>query len=155
MHELSTDIEIDAPPELVWEVLTDFEAYPRWNPVMRITGRTNLGARLCVEMRLPGRSPLRFNPTVTKIDRGRELGWRGRLLVPGLYDGEHRFVIEPNEDGRTRFTQAETFEGVLVGPINRIYGRSTERAFREMNEALKERAEELEREGRDPETSLV
>ena len=31
-RELNTQIDIDAPVERVWSVLTDFAAYPEWNP---------------------------------------------------------------------------------------------------------------------------
>jgi uncharacterized protein YndB with AHSA1/START domain len=32
MRELRDEIEIEATPERVWEILTDFAAYPEWNP---------------------------------------------------------------------------------------------------------------------------
>jgi uncharacterized protein YndB with AHSA1/START domain len=32
MRELGTEVEIAAPPERIWEILTDFAAYPDWNP---------------------------------------------------------------------------------------------------------------------------
>jgi Polyketide cyclase / dehydrase and lipid transport len=32
--QLDSSIDIDAGPERVWEVLTDFGAYPEWNPFM-------------------------------------------------------------------------------------------------------------------------
>lgn len=32
MKELRTEIEIKAPPEKVWEILTDLARYPEWNP---------------------------------------------------------------------------------------------------------------------------
>jgi uncharacterized membrane protein len=31
---ISTSVEIDAPKQLVWDVLTDFSAYREWNPYM-------------------------------------------------------------------------------------------------------------------------
>src|SRR5208337_3854746 len=35
MKEIHTEIEINAPAEKVWKVLTDFAAYPEWNPFVR------------------------------------------------------------------------------------------------------------------------
>ena len=38
MLAISTAIDIDAPAARVWDVLTDFAAYPRWNPFIRRVG---------------------------------------------------------------------------------------------------------------------
>jgi hypothetical protein len=140
--ELSTAVYIDAPPETVWRVLTDFEDYPEWNPFLRVLGRANEGAHLSVELRPPGRRTVTFRPTVTRVERGREFRWLGHLGVPGLYDGEHRFRVEADGDG-TRFTQSERFDGLLVGVVNRWLGMgpATEAGFEAMNDALKTRAE--------------
>ena len=146
MSELATSVDVDAPPERVWTVLTDFDSYPEWNPTMRIRGRPNLGAHLDVELRLPDARPQAFRPTVTRVDRPHELRWLGHLFVPGLYDGEHRFRVEDLGDGRSRFHHGEAFSGVLVGPVNRLLGSRVRRGFEAMNEALKARAETLERE---------
>jgi hypothetical protein len=143
MRELSTSIDIEAPPETVWAVLTDFDRYPEWNPFMRVVGRPNDGARLVVDVTPPGQRGFRFRPTVTRVERGHELRWVGRLFVPGLYDGEHRFTLEATDDGRTRLTHAESFGGVFVRVVNRVVGAATERGFHEMNAALKARAESL------------
>ena len=34
MPSISTEIDIAAPPNEVWAVLTDYERYPEWNPFM-------------------------------------------------------------------------------------------------------------------------
>lgn len=143
MRELTTSIDIDAPPETVWTVLTDFTQYPAWNPFVRVVGRPNEGARLVVDLTPPGERGFRFRPTVTRVDRPRELRWLGHLLVPGLYDGEHRFVLDATADGGTRLTHAESFGGVLAGVVNRFVGAATEQGFHEMNAALKARAESV------------
>jgi uncharacterized protein YndB with AHSA1/START domain len=31
-RQLESEVEVQASPERVWEVLTDFAAYPDWNP---------------------------------------------------------------------------------------------------------------------------
>ena len=142
--ELTTSTYVDASPETVWRVLTDFDEYPEWNPFLRVTGRANEGAHLSVELRPPGRRATTFRPTVTGVEFERELRWLGHLLVAGLYDGEHRFRVDPEGDG-TRFTQSERFEGLLVGVVNRWLGvgSSVEAGFVAMNDALRARAEAM------------
>ena len=44
MKEIKTEIIIDSKPEKVWEVLTDFENYPTWNPfIQNISGEQKVG----------------------------------------------------------------------------------------------------------------
>jgi len=109
MLELRTDIEIDAPVERVWEVLTDFDRFPDWNPFIR------------------------------KVVPNRELRWLGRLGLPRLFDGEHIFQIEPLGPTRARFIQRERFRGLLVPLLARSLNRDARRGFEEMNHALQAR----------------
>ena len=46
-----------------------------------------------------------FKTTVLVAEPYRELRWMGRLIIPGLFDGEHVLTIETIEDDRVRFTQ--------------------------------------------------
>ncbi len=141
MKELRTEIEIEATAGRVWEILTDFDSYPEWNPFIRsVTGEAELGAHLDVRIEPPGGREMGFKPTVLEAEPERELRWLGRLLVPGVFDGEHSFRIEPADDTHVRFLQAERFSGVLVPLFGKTLAR-TERGFGEMNEALKARAE--------------
>jgi hypothetical protein len=141
MRELRTEVAIDAPPERVWRVLTDFGAYPEWNPFIRsIEGETRVGSQLKVRIEPPGARGMTFRPTVRAAEPARELRWLGRLLVPGLVDGEHRLALEPLEGGRSRFIQSERFTGLLVGLLTGTLA-ATERGFEQMNEALKRRVE--------------
>ena len=81
-----------------------------------------------------------FKPTVTVLRPEQELRWLGRLLVPGIFDGEHYFVLASHRGDRTMFTQGETFNGVLVGVFGGMLS-ATEAGFEAMNESLKRRAE--------------
>ncbi|MGY1736207.1 SRPBCC family protein [Geodermatophilus sp. SYSU D00684] len=141
MTRLSTAIEIDAPPERVWAELTDLGAYPEWNPfIVRAEGDVVPGARLSLRMQPVGGRVLTIRPRLREVAPARELRWLGRLGVPGLFDGEHAFRLEPAGAG-TRLVQEETFRGVLVPLLARSLRRSTLPAFEAMNRALKERAE--------------
>jgi hypothetical protein len=142
MDEIVTEIEINGPPATVWDVLTDFERYSEWNPVMDISGEPTEGERLEVTVSYENTRQMTFRPNVLIADEPTELRWQGRLFVKGLYDGEHRFLLTPLDEGeRTRVTHAETFRGALVGFINRRIGSNVDAGFKQMNEALKERVE--------------
>ena len=70
----------------------------------------------------------------------RELRWLGRFLFAGIVDGEHILHIEPLDEARSRFTQAERFSGILVGLSGGTL-QKTGLGFEQMNAALKARAE--------------
>jgi len=141
-HELRTEVEINAGPERVWAILSNFSAYPEWNPFIRfISGAPEKGARLEVRIQPSGAKGMTFRPCVLVADAGRELRWLGRLLVPGIFDGEHSFVIQPLAGGKVLLRQSELFSGVLVPLFRGSLDRDTKRGFEEMNLALKARAE--------------
>jgi hypothetical protein len=132
--DLETSIDIPYPPEAVWAVLTDFASFPGWNPlVIQASGLLSLGATLTIRVRDPRGTGqvIPFRPKVTSLEPGRHLAWTGRLLVPGLFDGEHWYRLEPTAGG-TRFRHGEHFGGLIL----RLMGPSTVAAMRPGYEAM-------------------
>lgn len=141
-HRLETRIDIDTTPERVWAVLTDLESYQQWNPfIVSAAGEVTVGAKLRNRMQPPDARAVSFTPTVTVADGPRKLEWLGRLGVPGIFDGRHRFELEPTSTG-TRLIQSEDFTGVMVRPMLGYLDGKTVRGFEAMNQALKARAEQ-------------
>jgi hypothetical protein len=141
--QLRTQIEIEATPERVWGVLTDFAAFGEWNPFMtRVDGDVRRGERLTIRMQPDGGRAMTFRPTVLEAEPNEHLRWVGRVLVRGVFDGEHSFTIERLGAGRVRLIQQEEFRGILVPFMARSLDRNTLPAFERMNQALKRRAEE-------------
>jgi hypothetical protein len=135
MKSIQHTIDIPADPTAVWEVLTDSAAYARWNPfITKVDGHFAPGERISITIR-PGHRTMTFRPTVDAAEPERHLRWRGRLSVPGIFDGCHEFILTPTPDGRTHFTQRETFTGILV-PFMKGVLRDTEAGFAAMNQAL-------------------
>jgi len=142
MKDLHSEIEIATSPERVWGILTDFASYPQWNPfIRRISGELKVDERLDVRLEPPDSRGITLRPTVLNAEPNRQLRWLGHLLVPGLFDGEHSFLIQPLGEDRVRFVQSEEFRGLLVPLFARSLDNSTRRGFEKMNRALKERAE--------------
>jgi hypothetical protein len=143
MKELYSEIEIHASSERVWQILSDFKRFPQWNPFIRwAKGEAKTGARLEVRIQPSGASGMTFKPVVLKAEPNRELRWLGRLLVAGLFDGEHIFSIEALGAQHVRFTQREIYTGWLVPLMARGLDTDTRRGFEEMNQALKVLAEQ-------------
>lgn len=140
--ELHTEIQINAPPERVWRLLTDFASYPQWNPfIRRASGKPEKGEHLEVYLQPEGARGMTFRPLVLAAEPGRELRWLGHLLIPGLFDGEHIFIIEPLVAGGVRFIQREILTGLFVPLFAHRLDTETRRGFEDMNHALKLRAE--------------
>jgi hypothetical protein len=141
VRTIHTEIGIDRPAAVVWDILADIERWPEWNPFAKARGRLAMGERLEVEIAPPGQKAMTFRPTVVKLDPGAELRWLGRFGVSGIFDGEHGFRIAPAGADRCRFEHFESFKGALVGPLLWLVGDATRRGFETMNRALKARAE--------------
>jgi hypothetical protein len=141
-HELTTEIEIAAPREQVWRVLSDLQGYESWNPfVVSARGTLQVGERLDVKLARPGKAPFAISPTLVAIEPGKSFAWKGKLLVPGLFDGVHRFELAQTPAGQTRLVHAESFSGLLIGPMRKMLDGATRDGFVAMNEALKRKVE--------------
>jgi hypothetical protein len=142
MRELDTSIQINESAQRVWQILVDFDRYAEWNPFIRtIIGEPKEGSRLRVLIQPPNSRAMTFKPIVMKAEPERELRWLGRLFLPGLFDGEHRFVIESAGENKVIFRQAERFKGLLVPMLWKSLDKNTREGFKQMNEALKRLAE--------------
>jgi hypothetical protein len=89
-----------------------------------------------------GSDSMTFHPRILSVRSAQELRWKGSVLVPGLFDGEHRFLLEQQGDG-THLVQSEQFSGLLVGKLTQGVLRETSDQMKAMNTALKERCASL------------
>lgn len=141
MRHIQTEITINAPCDIIWEVLMDFEKYSSWNPfIQSISGEPQVGSTLKVEIHPPEAKSMVFKPKVLNVVPQSEFRWLGKGPLPGLFDGEHLFKLESIEETKTRFIHEEEFTGVLVGLSKKLLDK-TEVGFSHMNEALKEECE--------------
>lgn len=142
MHQLHTQIEIRSSPERVWSVLMDFAAYPTWNPFVRsIAGNPAVGEILTAFIQPPDGRGMTFRPKVLVSAPAKELRWIGSFPIPGLFNGEHYFQIEPGPGNRVIFHHGEKFTGLLIPFMKGSLEGATKRGFLAMNEALKREAE--------------
>ena len=141
-QHIRTEIEISASAEDAWAVLSDFAQYADWNPfIYKAAGTLEVGGRLDLTIDAGDGKSMRFRPKLTDVTPPLSFCWVGRVLVPGLFDGEHRFTLETIDENRVRLIHEEQFQGLLVNPILKRIRENTQQGFQAMNAALKTRLE--------------
>ena len=140
--EIKTEILINATPQKVWSILTNYENYPNWNPFIKsIIGEVKVGNKITARIEPPEAKGMTFKPKILTYETNKELSWIGHLLFAGLFDGEHKFELIDNGNGTTTFKQSEKFKGILVPLFKKMLDINTINGFNNMNKKLKELAE--------------
>jgi len=137
-NSVHTEITIPAEPEMVWSVLTDASGYSEWNPVLvPIEGDLREGEKLKYQMTQPDGKQSEVTAKVKKMVVRKELNQGGG--IPGILTFDHKWLLE-SVDGGTRVTQQEEYRGIWVWFWDASW---VEPAYRNANEALKERVKYL------------
>lgn len=135
MLHLQTTIQLPAPPAKVWAILTDFAAYPQWNPfITSASGDWAVGNTVALTA-----GGMDFKPKVLVFEPAQELRWKGKLLFNGIFDGEHYFLISDNGDGTSALEHGEYFSGLLVPAFRHKLETEVRAGFEGLNLALRER----------------
>ena len=142
MKEIKTEIDINAPIDKVWNILTDFKTYPNWNPfIVSLEGDVQIGSVFKVVLNPPESKPMTFKPRCLQMELNKEFVWLGKLFFTGIFDGKHIFELKENGPSKTKLVQREEFKGLLVPLLWNQLDKNTRKGFEMMNEKLKEEAE--------------
>ena len=83
-----------------------------------------------------------YRPTVTKVEPNRELRWYGKSFIPGIFNGERIFILEPLKTNHVRFVHREIFTGLGAALAGDRLDKDMYQSFVEMNNAFKEKVEQ-------------
>jgi hypothetical protein len=117
------ELEIDAPIEAVWEILTAIEHWPTWNPDVKsvsVDGPTSEGTSFHWKA-----GPSTISSTVIRLDRPRLIAWTGRTL--GIR-AIHLWRLE-RRNGRTLARTEESYEGFVVRLFRRPLQKKLDRTL--------------------------
>lgn len=131
----ASEIEIEAPPEVVWDVLTGFEDWPSWNPgvkSMSFQGALEPGS----EFRWKA-GPGRLVSTLKRVEPSRAIEWTGRTMsIKAL----HVWRLEPR-NGTTFVRTEESFDGLVARLLRGSLQKTLDKALEESLQHLKAEAE--------------
>jgi len=143
VKEIRTEIVIKATPAKIWKILTNFEQFSTWNPfIISIQGTLAAGNIIRVELAPPDAKRMKLKPRILRVIPNQEFRWLGRILIPGIFDGEHIFELRDNKNETTTVIQREIFTGILVPFLKKMLDDNTRRGFESMNSELKKVCEE-------------
>jgi hypothetical protein len=129
------EIQVSAPPEVVWEVLTDFGRWPEWNPEvksMSFDGPLAPGSMFRWKA-----GPGTIVSTLEEVDPPRYVRWRGRTVSIAAI---HEWRLE-QRDGGTHVETEESFSGLVARLLRRSLQKQLDSALRQGLEHLKREAE--------------
>jgi hypothetical protein len=142
LKELTTEIQINSSPEILWKVITDFKNYYQWNPILqKIKGEPIIGNQLEIHLSTIGGKNRVYHPKIIKITPNHELRWKGTLLFSQIFSGERIFLIEKLSENKVNFVNKEIFSGIGVRFTSQKMEDDIVASFKKMNEALKKTTE--------------
>jgi hypothetical protein len=142
MAVVRSEIEIRAPAAWVWEILTDLELYPEWNPfTQKVESTLEVGAAVHLHTRLRGERLAHRVETVTEHVPGERICWGMTLGTRFALAAERRQILTPLEVDRTRYLTDDTITGMLTPIVMAFWGEAMQRGFDGVAVALKKRAE--------------
>jgi hypothetical protein len=117
MKSFNATCQIDAPSARVWAVLTDLQAWPKWNTtVPKAEGSIALGNTVTVYTTAsPGRA---FPVKVAELTAPSKMVWVGGMPL-GLFVGRRTYALSESAPGKTTFTMNEEFTGLLAPLITK------------------------------------
>lgn len=152
-YSIKTEININAPPQVVSGILFDFDNFSKWNSFLvkidcpkasREATKFNelVGTRISIFVsKNDDNLPDNYHPTVT-VATPSELRWVGLLTHKWILAGEHFFEIVSTGPDSCIFRHGEKFSGGLPWCLNYTsFYEKLRPSFDRMNEELKTLAE--------------
>ncbi|NNC95937.1 MAG: SRPBCC domain-containing protein [Chitinophagales bacterium] len=143
--KLQTEIKINAPIEIVWNILEDFEAYRVWNSFCRKVETTKeIGDPFIMTIYMkPDSKPIIQKEIFSDYEPPHTVGWK---LNWGVALKTHRIqTLSKVDDRNTHYYTHDEFWGLLTPLVMLLYKNDMMKGFRNVAGELKDRAESVYR----------
>jgi uncharacterized protein YndB with AHSA1/START domain len=131
----TAEIEIAAPPQTVWDVLTRFENWPNWNSdvkSMSFEGPLAPGSTFRWKA-----GPGTILSTLDRVEPPRYISWHGKTMTTDAY---HEWWLQPRDEG-TYLRTEETFSGLLAKILRGTLQKTLDKSLDVGVERLKRESE--------------
>ncbi len=143
-YEVQTDpIQINAPIDVVWDILTDVENYGRWNPFTP-QARTDFTIGSLVHLRVRiGLETINIAETICAYERPRLIAWSKAFGTRWLLLAVREQHLELLDETSCSYHNTDRLTGMLAPIVYLCFGGYMRRGFLDVGEGLKGYAEAL------------
>jgi alpha-tubulin suppressor-like RCC1 family protein len=139
-----SEATINAPPELIWDIILDLDSYPEWNPyTIAMQSTLKVGDAMVMTVKMSDLVTLTQTEYIRVIEPGHKICWGIDTDTPELNSGERCQWLEPKADGTTRYVTEDLIEGTLNPIVNALFDQDVQTGFDAVAASLKTRAEAL------------
>lgn len=130
-------IEIDADPAVVWDIISDIEAWPQWNPDVKnasLQGELKAGTQFQWKA-----GPGKITSVLQNVEPPHILAWTGKTMGINAIDVFKIDFI----DGKTIVKEEESWEGLISRVMSGKMQKMLEDSLKSGLKSLKKEAERL------------
>ena len=96
-REIKTQYHYAVKTSLLWKIIIDFPHYPMWNNfILEVFGEAEPATRIKFKFQLLRGIMLPATAIILTVESEKEIRWKGRLPIPGLFSAEHYYVLDSN-----------------------------------------------------------
>ena len=143
-NNVFTQIEINATPEQVWNVLTDWNNLKEWSSsfIGISVNKPIKGERFVSYFKKPlTGEKIALEHICTEYEEGLKFGWSGDII--GKIKDHHIYSLEPTQSGTTIFKQEDGLHGPNSKFYNLLAKHKMTAMYNKFNKELKMRVESL------------
>lgn len=145
-HCISIDpVEINAPAQIAWDVLSDLAKYPEWNPfTVKVISTLQIGEPVTIYIARDNGKQMKQQLRLEALEPPHKIVWSlPKLGHRRLFNAWREQHIVPLSDHRCTYSTSDTFNGWIAGIIYRTQQQWVSDNFRKLAAALKARAEAI------------
>jgi hypothetical protein len=141
-YVIDKELVVEAPADVVWQVLTDFGQYRSWNPfVLACRSSLKPGDPIRMDVALVGTQ--KVEEVIESCTPGAGFAYHMKPYPLGALSSRRTHEITALGPGRARYRSYFHLEGWLMPVVRGLMGARLERGFAGMTAGLKQRAEQV------------
>ncbi|MEQ8945960.1 MAG: SRPBCC domain-containing protein [Balneola sp.] len=138
MKEYKIEIEINASKEAVWNTITDFKNFQKWNSVLAMKNNDSLilGDKFDVTIVKPNKKHSSFKAVAVSKNDVQSFAARQKMIGKWVFQATHYFIIKETDKENIKFIQKWELKGIIASLFRKQIFKELEE-FKKMNMDLK------------------